>query len=395
MKKDNTNLAHRIITSKILTVILAVVTLLLTINGVFSLTRIPILSIVTFITSGISVAVLVIAIVILIIDLLGWFTKRSKPRMVVVVMAIVSVCSSGIIVGRQAYLVKKDDLPINILQTAKIDMSTPKENVKINSYGKFNGRNYGLSIWQPKDNNKLHPVVLNIHGGGWISGNRYEDAPYCKYLSDHGYTTISIEYPLSTKNQHLWNQQETFIAKSLIWINKHAKQYGGNPKQLFITGQSAGGNLAINVATKANDGTFASKYKTAIPHVKAISAMIPAVNPQYLWNHTDPTLRPMLRDMALTHWNGSPSQYPHRYATNNSAQVINKNTPPILMVYGGSDHLVVPEGNKPFLNKIKNLKLKAKIVAIPYADHTFGLGNGLNYQIFEALSDRWFNRNNH
>lgn len=52
------------------------------------------------------------------------------------------------------------------------------------------------------------PLVVSIHGGGFIQGSRGR-TPYTSWLADHGYAVLDVDYRLSNASQHHWNTAGT------------------------------------------------------------------------------------------------------------------------------------------------------------------------------------------
>ncbi|HDN3455002.1 TPA: alpha/beta hydrolase [Staphylococcus aureus] len=227
--------------------------------------------------------------------------------------------------------------------------------------------------------------------GGTV-GDRYEYVNSYENLAKDGYLVVSIEYPLSTMKNHLWSKQETEAAKGLLWIKNNANKYHIDLNRVGLTGTSAGGNMAINIATKTNDGTFNKILGQSLPKIKAVSVVVPAVNPAYLWNHVDISLRGMYREMGQKHFGGLPKDVPEAYDAINSTKIVNSSTPPILWAYGGSNHLVVPGGNGPTLNKLKTIGTKKKIIKLSYSDHTGVNMSSLSDQIYQGATLSWFDK---
>ncbi len=109
-----------------------------------------------------------------------------------------------------------------------------------------------LDIFKPnKESSKLRPVMLQIHGGGWIIGDKKEQGkPLRNQLVEAGWIYVAINYRLSPKDKfpaHLID-----CKRALVWIKENIERYGGDPNFIMVTGGSAGGHLASLVALTAN-----------------------------------------------------------------------------------------------------------------------------------------------
>ncbi|AIT08739.1 esterase [Candidatus Francisella endociliophora] len=98
-----------------------------------------------------------------------------------------------------------------------------------------------LRHYQPK-NAATDKSVLFIHGGGWClsSINTYDHV--CRYLCDQGNINIfSLEYGLAP--EHRFPAAVNHALFAYDWLYNNAKQYNISPDNIFVMGDSAGGNL--------------------------------------------------------------------------------------------------------------------------------------------------------
>jgi acetyl esterase len=98
--------------------------------------------------------------------------------------------------------------------------------------------------------NKNAPIVLLIHGGGWVSGSIEEAEPVARHLAaDSGAVVVSTSYRLAP--EHPFPAGLNDCEATLRWVRAEASNYGGDPARLAIGGASAGANLAAVMALRA------------------------------------------------------------------------------------------------------------------------------------------------
>ena len=103
-----------------------------------------------------------------------------------------------------------------------------------------------LDVYAPKEG-KNHPVVFWIHGGGWQQGDKTCVQKKPRAFVDNGFVFASTNYRFVP---HVTIQQMAGdVAKSIRWVQDHAKEYGGDPNTMFVMGHSAGAQLAALVCT--------------------------------------------------------------------------------------------------------------------------------------------------
>lgn len=86
------------------------------------------------------------------------------------------------------------------------------------------------------------PVVIDIHGGGWMYATKDLNEYYCKEIASKGYIVFSISYRLVP--DVTVNEQIQDCASALAWISENMNNYPANANTVMLTGDSAGGQLS-------------------------------------------------------------------------------------------------------------------------------------------------------
>ncbi len=107
-------------------------------------------------------------------------------------------------------------------------------------------------VYDPQMAHGPAPVILYFHGGGWVTGtlDTY-DASDRALANSTGAIVLSVGYRLAPENRFPAAQDDADA--SYAWLLKNAGSIGGDPKQVALAGESAGGNLAIDLAVWARD----------------------------------------------------------------------------------------------------------------------------------------------
>lgn len=87
------------------------------------------------------------------------------------------------------------------------------------------------------------PVIIDIHGGGWMYATKDLNEYYCMELAKKGYCVFSISYRLVP--DVTVNEQIKDCTDALAFIRANMKDYPANKKTVMLTGDSAGGQLAL------------------------------------------------------------------------------------------------------------------------------------------------------
>jgi acetyl esterase/lipase len=104
-----------------------------------------------------------------------------------------------------------------------------------------------LDVYLPPNPVKNAPVLLFLHGGGFIEGDRshygFVAAPYAK----HNVITVVSGYRLATPGVTYPAQSEDAKA-AIVWISNNIEKFGGDPRELFLSGHSVGATLIADVS---------------------------------------------------------------------------------------------------------------------------------------------------
>jgi len=99
------------------------------------------------------------------------------------------------------------------------------------------------------------PTIVWIHGGAWISGSKEDVDPYLRILAAEGYTAIAVDYTLGPEGHYPTAVQQ--INEALDYIDAHADELNVDASQIVLAGDSAGGQLASQLAaTVLNCGVY-------------------------------------------------------------------------------------------------------------------------------------------
>jgi acetyl esterase/lipase len=106
------------------------------------------------------------------------------------------------------------------------------------------GGSMALRIYEPRAVNAAHrPLVVYIHGGGWVSGGLDSSEHLCAHIAaESGAPVVSVDYRLAPEHPYPAALEDCYDA--LCWAAAHASPLGIDDSRIAVAGDSAGGNLA-------------------------------------------------------------------------------------------------------------------------------------------------------
>lgn len=93
---------------------------------------------------------------------------------------------------------------------------------------------------------KLLPVILWVHGGGWIAGSKEQMSSYCKILASKGFCVVAIDYSLAPGTTYPRPVVQT--NKALEYINKHSQRFHADTTRFVLAGDSGGAHIVAQTA---------------------------------------------------------------------------------------------------------------------------------------------------
>jgi acetyl esterase len=115
------------------------------------------------------------------------------------------------------------------------------------------GTELKLRIYRPKRASTAPlPVVVNFHGGGWVSGDLNHSQWWASSLAAEAQAVVvSVDYRLAPEHSFPVPAEDCYAATA--WVAEHADELAVDAHRLAVMGDSAGGNLAAVVALMARD----------------------------------------------------------------------------------------------------------------------------------------------
>lgn len=102
-----------------------------------------------------------------------------------------------------------------------------------------------LDVYRPKERQgETLPVIVSVHGGGWVYGDKELYQYYCMSLVQYGFAVVNFTYRLAPEHKFPAAIEDTNLV--MQFVMEHAREYGFDTENIFAVGDSAGAhNLGI------------------------------------------------------------------------------------------------------------------------------------------------------
>ena len=205
-------------------------------------------------------------------------------------------------------------------------------------YKKIVGRELKIYLFdsQESKSQKKRPAIVFFHGGAWRQGDLSQFYPQSEYFASRGMVAFCVQYRLTP--QGFTVADAVSDAKSAIrWVRAHAEEFGSDPNRIAAGGGSAGGHLAgatgvvPNMESPGDDLAVPSKPNLLVLY-----------NPAFFHELAQNTIK---------------------------IEYFDKNTPPMLLMYGTKDEMLAY--GKECLEQSKKKKFSAELFTAADVPHGF------------------------
>jgi len=232
-----------------------------------------------------------------------------------------------------------------------------------------NSRN-GLDIYFPNpSDNKPYPVAVLVWGGAWTIGYKVWPFILAQYLSKRGTLCIVLDYR-NFPQGNIINMVED-INNAMIWTFKNVADYGGNPEEITLIGQSAGAHLTVlsllQQVKGENENTVAWDVSKLRHYVGMSGAYdLVSLKPILDKHGLDEVLLRAIMDQDLK--SNSPVFYlKSKFDQEND---FSRKLPPMTLVHGTKDKTISSEFTLAFAEELRKFNISVNTRLFPGKSHT-------------------------
>ncbi|MEQ1783620.1 MAG: alpha/beta hydrolase [Hyphomonadaceae bacterium] len=237
------------------------------------------------------------------------------------------------------------------------------------------------TIYRPAvPSSKPLPVLIDVHGGAWGSGDRTGDVLYATELAKGGVLVVSIDFRQSPKFQHPAGSAD--VAAAVRYVRLNAKTLGADPDRIGLIGSSSGAHLALLASLRPDasqhkgtpiadaSGKFAAHDEISAK-VDYVVAMWPVSDPAARYRYAKRAGIARLAELTEKYFPSEDAMWDasiQRIVTSGEAKIL----PPILVVQPGDDSNIPQEMTFDLLHAWQARVGRVDYLFYPGQPHAFG-----------------------
>ena len=220
------------------------------------------------------------------------------------------------------------------------------------------------------------PVMVYIHGGAWIIGDKREQGfPMLLELARRGWVCVTINYRLSPKAT--WPDHIVDCKMAIAWVREHIAEYGGDSGFIAVSGGSAGGHLSALVALTPGDRSFQPGFEDKDT---SVDACVPVYGVYDMTCTSEPGAKRhvVVYNKGLLHllerrvFKSRLDQDRDIFEAASPLYRVNADAPPFFVLHGMNDTLVPVTEARRFVKALRDASQSVVAYAeLPRTQHAF------------------------
>ncbi|MEI7712789.1 MAG: alpha/beta hydrolase [Rhodospirillales bacterium] len=223
------------------------------------------------------------------------------------------------------------------------------------------------------------PAVLEVHGGAWTGGDRFNNVSIAESLAADGIVVLSIDFRMPPVARYPVTCQD--VSTGIRFLKAHAVEFGSRPDWVGTLGTSSGGHLVLLAALRPNDPRYTPEGDASVAFSIAC------------WPVADPLKRYRVKKEAgimrfvASHNAFWPSEAEMEDA--NPTLILQRGEsvakPPVLAIQGTNDDNLTPDMTSGFASAYAAAGGKVSFESFPGQPHAFIPGNPTSADSLRAL----------
>ncbi len=230
-----------------------------------------------------------------------------------------------------------------------------------------------IDIYLPPRDMGARPMVMYIHGGGWVGGHTRHSGALADFpgtlarLAAEGFVVVSLEYRLAAEARFPAQVQD--VRAALRYMRANAGRYGVDPTRVGVWGGSAGGHLTALAALSCGDASLDMPGTTAPVGSECAQA---AVTWYGVFDFAAQASARADADPGIGNLLGCTGPCDRAaYVPASPVSYIDPSDPPMLLIHGNEDAVVPVEQSHIAERALTAAGVPVQSIYIPGVDHSF------------------------
>ncbi|WP_152616734.1 alpha/beta hydrolase [Flavihumibacter solisilvae] len=316
---------------------------------------------------GLTIFPAVICLVFLIIALIRKWFLATLGYLVLLILVLYLMLWPSLTLKKAA---KSWNVPVSIGQALSYQFNTANAaGIMTIKYGiPADSSDLLMDYWPSiKKDTGFRPVIVKVHGGGWVAGSRKELTAWNRWFNELGYDVFDLDYRLPPPER--WQDQTGDIKSAIGWLVNNAQQFRIDTGRIIMMGNSAGASLALLAAYSYND--FRLPPSCDVPHAR-VRAVVDIYGPSDMAMLYATTGSTSLANYGLQRYiGGAPVDFRERYDMVSPVAHVTPSSPATLIIHGEKDRIVPVTQSLILANALKKAGVPYEFYSLPYTDHSF------------------------
>jgi acetyl esterase/lipase len=256
--------------------------------------------------------------------------------------------------------------------------------IKNIEYKNINGKSLQLDFYRPAEVDRLLPLLVFIHGGGWRSGERSDYLIYLVDFARKGYMTATVSYRLVRDS--LYPAAIEDVSDALDWLFRNGMNYGYDPGRIALIGGSAGAHLSMLAGYGWDETSRQDESSEAAEEEHRIKVVVDIYGPVDLTTEYARS-QPLVTGFIGHSWDETPELYREASPLN----YLDRNDPPTLIFQGTSDNLVPVSQSDTLAARLAALGVPYECHRLPLWPHTMDIVKRVN-EFSQEKMEQFFER---
>jgi alpha-L-fucosidase 2 len=257
-------------------------------------------------------------------------------------------------------------------------------------YGVADGQTLTMDYYAPKGESsskeKLHPIAIIIHGGGYHGGDAKSgsEAYVADFLVPAGYAVFSVNYRLAPKYPYPYMVLD--VQRAVRYLRHHVEEWNADPDRIALVGGSAGGFLSnmVGLLNAPGDENASDPVDRESAKAQAVVSLYAQSSFEFVPLNADVhrLLDPLIAEKGEKEAirEASPITY------------VNKDDPPFLEILGDQDEYIPFAEATNLQDALRKVGVRCDVVRIPGGKHgTSGWNKLPGVPDWEREMTEWLN----